>query len=99
MFSSCTVLPDSKETELGSSDHEASPSAGKNTGVVLVPCLRMEVCPYSYFRWCGYFWGAWVSFVRTDEFSVRVKKLLQGLVSHELTAYLSIFNQFKLNEL
>ena len=27
------------------------------------------------------------------------QKLLQGLASHELTAYLSIFNQFKLNEL
>ena len=51
----CTVPPDSKETELGSSDQEASPSAGKNTGVVLVPCSRMEVRPYSYFRWCGYF--------------------------------------------
>ena len=37
--------PDSKETELGSSDQEASPSAGKNAGVVLVPCLRMEVHP------------------------------------------------------
>ena len=49
----CT--PDSKETELGSNDQEASPSAGKNTGVVLVPCSRMEVRPYSYFRWCGYF--------------------------------------------
>ena len=31
------MLPDSKETELGSSDQEASSSAGKNTGVVLVP--------------------------------------------------------------
>ena len=40
MFSGCTVPPDSKETELGSSDQEASPSAGKNTGVVLVPCLH-----------------------------------------------------------
>ena len=29
-----TVRPDSKETELGSGDQEASPSAGKNTGVV-----------------------------------------------------------------
>ena len=48
---------DSKETELGISDKEASASAGKNTGVVLVPCSRMEVRPYSYFRWCGYFWG------------------------------------------
>ena len=34
MFSGCTVLPDSKETELGSSNQEASPSAGKNTEVV-----------------------------------------------------------------
>ena len=55
MFSDCTVSPDIKETELGSSDQEASPSTGKNTGVVLVPCSHMEVCPYSYFRWCGYF--------------------------------------------
>ena len=29
--------PDSKETELGSSYQEASPSAGKNTEIVLVP--------------------------------------------------------------
>ena len=43
MFSGCTVPPDSKETELGSSDKEASPSAGKGTGVVLVPCSRTEV--------------------------------------------------------
>ena len=74
-FSGCTVPPDSKETELRSSDQEAFPSAGKNTGVVLVPCSRMEVRPYSYFRWCGYFWGPWVSFVTTDEFSVRVTKI------------------------
>ena len=47
-------LPDSKEIQLGSSDQEASPSAGKNTGVVLVPCSHMEVHPYSYFWWCGY---------------------------------------------
>ena len=51
----CAVLPDTKETELGSSDQEASPSAGKNIGEVLVPCSRMEVHPYSYFCWCGYF--------------------------------------------
>ena len=35
--------PGSKEIELGSSDQEASPSAGKNNGVVLVPCSHMEV--------------------------------------------------------
>ena len=49
MFSGCTVLPDSEETKLGSSDQEASPSAGKNTGVVLVLCSRMEGHPYSYY--------------------------------------------------
>ena len=53
VFSGCTVPPDSKDTELGSSDQEASPSAGKNTRVVLVPCSRMEVHPYSYFWWYG----------------------------------------------
>ena len=40
-----------------------------------------------------------MSFVTADEFSVRVTKLLVGLVSHELTTYLSSFNLFKLNEL
>ena len=40
-----TVPLDIKETELGSCDQEASPPAGKNTGVVLVPCLCMEVHP------------------------------------------------------
>ena len=33
-----TVMLDSKDTKLGSGDQEASPSAGKNTRVVLVPC-------------------------------------------------------------
>ena len=49
MFSDCIVLPGSKETELGISDQEGSPSAGKTNRVVLVPCLCMEVHPYSYF--------------------------------------------------
>ena len=75
MFSDCTVPPDSKETELGNSEQEVSPSAGKNTEVVLVPHLSMEMRPYSYFWWCGYFLGTWVSFVTTDEFSVRATKL------------------------
>ena len=37
MFSCCTVLTDGKETDPESSKQEASPSAGKNTGIVLVP--------------------------------------------------------------
>ena len=34
-----------------------------------------------------------LSFVTTHEFSVRVTMLLQGLVSHELTVYLSVFDK------
>ena len=63
LFSGCTLQSDSKKTKLGRSDQEASPSETKNTRVVLVLCWRMEVHPYSYFWWCGYFWGPWVSFV------------------------------------
>ena len=45
MFSDCTVPPDSKEAELDSSNQEASPSAGKNTGIVLMPCLAWKRVP------------------------------------------------------
>ena len=72
VFSGYTVLPNSKETKPGTSNQETSPSAGKNTGVILVTCLHMEVDPYSYFWWCGYFWGPWASFVMADEFPVMV---------------------------
>ena len=70
MFFGCTLLPDNKETKLGNSDQEASPSAGKNTWVVLVSCSRMEVRPYSYFQEVP-----WVSFVTIDEFSLRTPKI------------------------
>ena len=45
MLSGCTVLPNSKETELGNGDREASSSAGKNTGIVLVPCCTWKYAP------------------------------------------------------
>ena len=45
MLSGCTVPPDSKETELESSDRKTSPSAGKNTGIVLVPCRAWKCVP------------------------------------------------------
>ena len=41
MLSGCTVPPGSKETELGSSNQEVSPSH-KNTEVVLVPCCTWK---------------------------------------------------------
>ena len=42
-----------------------------------------------------------MSFVMTDEFSVAITKITSriGLVSYELTIYLSVFGQFKLNEI
>ena len=73
------MLPDSRETQFGSRDQEASLSAGKNTTLVLVPCSRMEVGSYSYFRWRGHLGGHWVSFVKIDEFSVRVTKFLSRI--------------------
>ena len=98
VLTGCTVPPDSKETEHGSSNREASPSAGKNTGAVLVLCSHMEMCPYSHF------WIFWIvvdisevlGWHLLQQMSYRwvSQKLLQRLVSHELTAYLSVFNLF-----
>ena len=45
VFSGCTMSADSKETELGSSNQEASPSAGKNAGIVLVLCCTWKCVP------------------------------------------------------
>ena len=45
MFSGYTVLPGSKETELRSSDQEASQTAGKYARVVLVPCCTWKCVP------------------------------------------------------
>ena len=51
-----------------------------------------EVCPYHYFCWCGYFQGLFVSFVRTEKFSVNVTKITSKIkVSLYLTANLSDF--------
>ena len=68
IFSGSTVSPGLRARKL-------KKSAGKNTGLVLVPCSHIEVRSYSYFRWCGYFWGPWASSVTTDKFSVRVTKI------------------------
>ena len=47
MLSGCTLPLDSKETELEleNSKQEASLSAGKNTGIVLVPCRTWKSVP------------------------------------------------------
>ena len=45
MFSDCTVPPDSKESELGSSDQKSSSSIVKNTGVVLLTYHALKCVP------------------------------------------------------
>ena len=45
MFSGCTVLLDSKETKLGSGNQEASLSADKNIGIVLVSYCSYKCVP------------------------------------------------------
>ena len=45
MFSGFNEPRDSKLTKLGSSDQVASLSAGKNNGVVLVPCSASKCVP------------------------------------------------------
>ena len=90
MFSVCTVLPDSKKTELGSSEQEASPSASKNLGIVLVPCCTWKGVPTAISS------GVNISEVLGCHLlqqmsSQRSQKFLQGLVSHKLTAYLYAF--------
>ena len=90
MFSGCTLLPDIKETELGSSNWVASPSTGKNTKM---PCHAWKFVSTPFFG------GVDISKV-TEWHSLwqmsshwGSQKLLQ-LVSHELTAYLSRFKLF-----
>ena len=86
------MSPDRKKIQLGSSNEEPPPSAGKNTRVTLVPCHTWKCVTIAGFGGvdisevpeCHLFWqisSQWGS-----------HKSLQGLVSHELTAYLSTFD-------
>ena len=86
MFSGCTVSRDSKQTELGSSHQEASPSAGKNTRIVLVPCHTWKCVPTAI--------SGGVDISEVPGYHLLPGYL--GFVSHELTAYLFVFNLFKL---
>ena len=86
------VSPDSKETELGSSDQEASPSAGKNTRIVLVPCRAWKCVPTAISGGVDISEVPGCHLLQQMSSQWGSQKLLQGLVSHELTAYLSVFN-------
>ena len=94
MFSGCTVSPDSKETELGSSDQEVSPSAGRNTSIVLVPCHAWKCVPTAISSGVGISKVPGCHLLRNMSSQRGSQKLLQGLVSHELIAYLYDFELF-----
>ena len=61
--------------------------------------MHGSVCPYSYFSRCGYFWDPWMSFVTTDELSVRITKITLRIGvswTHSLPfCFQSIFNWMK----
>ena len=80
MLSGSTVPPDSRETEFGSSNQEVSPSAGKNAKVVLVPYHVWKCIPTAIPGGVDIFSAPWVSFVTTDELSVRATKITSSIV-------------------
>ena len=86
--------PDSKETKPGSSNWEASSSAGKNNGIVLVPCRTWKCIPTAISGGVDTSKVPGCHLLRQMCSQWRSQKLLQELVSHELTAYLSVFNLF-----
>ena len=94
MFSGCTVSPDSKKNKLGSSDQEASLSASKITEVVLVPCTLWKGTPKAISGGMDISEVPGCHLLRQMSSQSGSQKLLQGLMSHELTAYLSFFTYF-----
>ena len=85
MFFGCTVPPDNNETEPGSSNQYFSPSESKTAWIDLVPYRTGNCVPKVISS------GVNISEIRGCHL---FKKLLQRLVPHKLTVYLSIFNLF-----
>ena len=81
MFSGCTVLTDSKETELGSSEQEASLSPGKNTGIVLVLCRAWKCVSTAISGVADISEVPGCHLIRQMSSQRGSQKLLQGLVS------------------
>ena len=85
---------DGKETELGSRNEESSPLASKNTGIVLVPCCAWMCVLTAISSGVDIFEVPMCHLFRQMNSQRGSQKLPQGLVSHELAAYLSVFNLF-----
>ena len=91
---SSTVPRDSKETELGSSNQEASPSASKNTGIIWVPCCAWKCVPTAVSSGMDISEVLGCHLLRQISSQLESQKLLQGFVSHKLPVYLSVFDIF-----
>ena len=86
--------PNSKETELESSNQEASPSAGKNIKIVLVPCCTWKCVLATTSGGVNICKVLWRCLLQQMNSRWKSWKLLQGLVSYKLTAYLFVLNLF-----
>ena len=94
MFFGFTVVPDSKVTELRSNDQEASPSAGKSTGIDLVACRTWKFVPTAISSGVDISEVPVCHLLRQMSSQRWSQKLRQGLLSHELTACHYVFELF-----
>ena len=85
---------DSRETELGSSNQEANTSTHKNTGIVLVPCCTWKCVPTAISRGVDISKVPGCHFLQQLSSQYGSQNLLQELVSHVFTDYLSNFDLF-----
>ena len=73
---------------------EVPPSAGKNTRIVLVLCHTWKCIPTAISGGVDISEVPECHLLQQMSSQWESEKLLQGLVSHELTAYVSVFNLF-----
>ena len=78
-------MPYSKVTKLGSSNHEASPSAAKNIKVVRVSCYTWKCVPTTISGVLDISEVLECHLLQHISSQRGSQKLLQGLVSHKLT--------------
>ena len=96
MFSGYIMPADSKETELGSSDQGASPSAGKKSGQFWYHVHTWKCVPTAISGGVGISELPGSHLLRQMSSHCESQRLLQGLVSHELPAYLFFLTDLNL---
>ena len=82
--------PCSKAVEVESNNQQAPPSAGKNSGVVLLPCYVWKCVRTSFSGSVDIHQVLGCHLLQQISSQWGSQKLLQGSVSHELITYLII---------